>query len=141
MTRYYLDTSVGMRILLGHSPAAAQWFDDVIASPEDDVISSRLLRTEMTRALRRLSEPLERRDAVLDHVGVVPVDHAMLQEAEAIVPHVKTLDAVHLASALRSGDDDIVVSTHDRTMATVARLLGLRIHDPVTDDPAADPMS
>ncbi len=139
MTRYYLDSSVGLRILLGHSPAAARWFDDVTDAAEDEVISSRLLRTEMTRALRRLDQPIERRSAIVDHVATVPLDHAVLQEAEAIVPHVTTLDAVHLASALRSGDDDVVVCTHDRTMSTVARLLGLRVHDPVTDDPAPDP--
>lgn len=135
MKHYYLDSSVGLRILLGHSPSAARWFDDVTAASDDVVISSRLLRTEMTRALRRLQEPLERRNAVLDHLGTLPIDHAVLVEAEAIVPHVKTLDAIHLASALRSGMEDIVVCTHDRAMTSVARQLGLDVHDPVTDDP------
>ena len=73
MTQYYLDSSVGVRILLGHSPAAAGWFDDITASTHDRVVSSRLLRTEMTRALRRLGEPLRRRDAVIDHVATVPL--------------------------------------------------------------------
>lgn len=135
MTQYYLDSSVGLRILLGHSPAAARWFDDTIGSSADLVISSRLLRTEMTRALRRLAEPLERRAEVLDHIGTLPLDHAVLVEAEAIVPHVRTLDAIHLASALRSGLEDIVVCTHDRAMTVVARQVGLDVYDPVTDDP------
>lgn len=125
MTVYYLDSSVGLRILLGHSPAAARWFDRTTASQDDEVISSRLLRTEMTRGLRRREEPVDRRDAVLDFVGTIPLDHAVLQEAEAIVPHVKTLDAVHLATALRSGVDDVVVCTHERTMHQVARMMGL----------------
>ena len=135
MTQYYLDSSVGLRILLGHSPAAARWFDDTIGSSADLVISSRLLRTEMTRALRRLAERLERRAEVLDHIGTLPLDHAVLVEAEAIVPHVRTLDAIHLASALRSGLEDIVVCTHDRAMTVVARQVGLDVYDPVTDDP------
>lgn len=136
MTAYYLDSSVGLRILLGHSPAAARWFDAVTASAGDAVISSRLLRTEMTRVLRRVGEHVARRDTVLDHVGVVPIDHAVLQDAEAIVPHVKTLDAIHLASALASGIDDIVICTHDHTTRAVARELGLRTTDPVSDDAA-----
>ncbi|GAB96225.1 hypothetical protein BJY21_004436 [Kineosphaera limosa] len=136
VTQYYLDSSVGLRILLGHSPAAARWFDSATGSPRDRVISSRLLRTEMTRALRRLGEPLETRRAVLDHVGIVPLDHAVLQEAEAIVPHLKSLDAIHLGSALRSGVEGIVIATHDRAMAVVAGELGLDVHDPVTDDSA-----
>ncbi|HPB72513.1 MAG TPA: type II toxin-antitoxin system VapC family toxin [Phycicoccus sp.] len=134
MTASYLDSSVALRIVLGHSPAAAHWFEQVTRAAEP-VLSSRLLRTEMTRALRRLGLPLERREVVLDYVAVVPLDHAVLQEAEAIVPHVKTLDAIHLASALRSGIDDIVICTHDVTMATTARHLGLATVDPVTDDP------
>ena len=50
------------------------------------------------------------------------------------MPHIKTLDAIHLASVLRSGLEDVVVCTHDQAMSAVARLLGLEIHDPVTDD-------
>lgn len=137
MTVYYLDTSVGLRILLGHSPAAARWFDRTTASRDDRIISSRLLRTEMTRALRRLGHGIDRRNAVVDHVGTIALEHAVLQEAEAIVPHVRTLDALHLASASRSGVDDIVVATHDATRKTVAGLLGPAVHDPVSDDPAA----
>ena len=99
-------------------------------------MSSRILGTEMTRTLRRLGEPLELRHQVLDYVATVPLDHAVLQEAEAIIPHLKTLDAIHVASALRSGAEDLVICTHDRAMASVARQLGLDVEDPVTDDPA-----
>lgn len=66
-----------------------------------------------------------------------PVDHAVLHEAEAVVPHVKTLDAIHLGSDLLRGLDDFVICTHDRAMKHVAGLLGLEVHDPVTDDPAS----
>lgn len=135
MTVYYLDASVGLRILFHHSPAAAEWFDTISTDPGDLIVSSRILRTEVTRALRRTGQPLERRTEVLDYVGTVPVDHAVLQEAEALVPHLKTLDAIHLASALRSGVEDMVIATHDRTMANVARQLGFSLHDPVSDDP------
>ncbi|WP_245554962.1 type II toxin-antitoxin system VapC family toxin [Nesterenkonia alba] len=138
MTSYYLDTSVALRILLGDSPAAALWFEDAVESPADSVISSRVLRTEMTRALRRLRQPIDRRSQILDFVGLVPLDHAMLQEAEAIVPHIKTLDAIHLASALRSGVEDLVIATHDRNMRSIAEELGFEILDPVTDDAVQD---
>ena len=134
MTAYYLDTSVAIRTLFGQSPAATRWFEDIGESMQDTVISSRVLRTEMTRALRRVGYPLERRYEILDYVGLVPLDHAILQEAEAIVPQIKTLDAIHLASALRSGVEDLVIATHDRTMTTVAEELGFGVHVPVTDD-------
>lgn len=135
VTVFYLDTSVALRILFHHSPAAAEWFDTTTSDPNQPIVSSRILRTEMTRALRRTGQPVERRSELLDFVGTLPVDHALLQEAEALVPHVKTLDAMHLAAALRSGMDGIVIATHDRNMTAVAAELGFNTVDPVTDDP------
>nr|WP_281276178.1 type II toxin-antitoxin system VapC family toxin [Flexivirga caeni] len=135
MTAYYLDSSVALRILLHDSPAAAAWFDQMNEAPEHLGVSSRLLRTEVTRVLRRVRQPPALRDEVLDYLALLPLDHAVLLEAEAIVPHIKTLDAIHLGSALRSGIEDLVMVTHDHNMATVARELGFRVEDPVTDDP------
>lgn len=75
------------------------------------------------------------RDQILDYLDIVPLDHAVLQEAEAIVPHSRSLDAVHLGSALRCGLDDLTIVTHDHAMAAVATQIGFRVHDPV--DPAS----
>ncbi|WP_217696705.1 PIN domain-containing protein [Mycobacterium sp. GA-1841] len=129
MTYFYLDSSVAVRILLGHSMPAAAWFDTATGDPETSVISSRLLRTELTRVLRREGLPVQRRDALLDYVGMLPISDALLAEAEAIVPHIKTLDAIHLASVIRSGLDATVVS-HDATMLSVAGELGYATLDP-----------
>ncbi|WP_210414869.1 type II toxin-antitoxin system VapC family toxin [Microlunatus elymi] len=130
MTHFYLDSSVAVRILLGHSPEAAEWFDLTTAST-DRIVSSRILRTEVTRVLRREDLPVADRDRILDHIDIIPIDHAVLTEAESIVPNIKTLDAIHLASVVRSGLEDVVIVTHDRAMAHVAEQLGYRIHDPV----------
>lgn len=95
------------------------------------VVSSRLLRTEVTRVLRREGLPVSRRDQLLDYMGTIPLDHAVLTEAEAIVPHLRPLDAIHLASALRSGLEDITIVTHDHMMRDVAEQIGLQTYDPV----------
>ena len=50
--------------------------------------------------------------------------------AESIERHVKTLDALHLATALLIGEP-VIVATHDTTMKTVAEHLGLQVTDPV----------
>lgn len=136
MTAYYLDTSVAVRILFGHSPSAAAWFDHVTGDRDTLILSSRLLRTELTRVLRREGLPVQRRAEILDHLDTVGVDHAVLQEAEAIVPHIRTLDAIHLASALRSGSSELTIVTHDRVMKSVAEQVGLPVFDPV--DESAD---
>lgn len=128
---YYLDTSVAMRIMLGHSIEAARWFDNATADKECRIVSSRLLRTEITRVLRREGLPVLDRGQIIDHIDVIPIDHAVLNEAEAIISHIRTLDAIHLASALRSGLEDLTVVTHDKNMATVAGQLGFAVFDPV----------
>ncbi len=132
MTIFYLDTSVALRALLGHSPSAAAWIDQVTADDEHQAVSSRILRTELTRVLRREGLPVSRRDEVLDVLRLVPVTDGVLAATEAIEPHVKTLDAIHLGSVIAAGLDATVVS-HDAAMLAAAASLGYSTFDPVTD--------
>ncbi|MDQ6525025.1 PIN domain-containing protein [Nocardioides sp. LHD-245] len=133
VTRYDLDTSIAVHALLG-TPAAEKWFDTVTADPGDLVVSSRILRSEPTRVLGREGIAVLERDAVLDHVATVLLTEGILTGAEAIADHVKTLDAVHLASAIACGADTVVV-THDQSLRAVAAGLGFRVHDPLLDEP------
>jgi uncharacterized protein len=130
VSAFYLDTSVAARVMLRHSERAVAWFED--AAEHDELIASRLLKTELTRVARREGVPFSERDEVLDFVGLVPLDHAVLVEAEAIVPHVGTLDAIHLGAALRSGIEDLVVASHDARMLGVAAQMGFTTLDPVS---------
>lgn len=133
VTRYfYLDTSVAVRVLFGQSASASAWLDDTNEDADAVVFSSRLLRTELTRALRREELPVERRDEILDYLEFVPVDSTVLAEAEAIIPHVRTLDAIHLASVIRTGLDATFV-THDANMKSVAQVIGYPVFDPIAD--------
>ena len=131
MTWYLLDSSVALRVILGHAPEAAEWIDGVNGDPDRGIIASRLLKTEITRVLRREELPVSRRDVLLDYVHLIPISDATLAQAEAIVPHIKSLDAIHLASLVHSGIDATVV-THDSTMAHVAELLGYPALDPIS---------
>jgi predicted nucleic acid-binding protein len=131
VTYHYLDSSVAVRIVLAHSASAARWFDSTTGRDDDRVVSSRILRAEITRVLRREGLPVADRDQILDYIDTIPLDHAIFQEAEAIIPRIRTLDAIHLASALRSGLDDLVITTHDVPTKSAAVTLGFRIADPV----------
>jgi len=132
LTTYYLDSSVALRVLLGHSTSAAEWLELVTGSPSSVFVSSRILNTELMRTLRREGQPLSLRYRVLEPLQTIPLTEGILAEAEAIVPHVKTLDAIHLASALACGLDPIIV-THDAGMKATAEMMGLRTHDPVEE--------
>lgn len=132
MSLYYLDTSVAVRALFGHSPSAAAWIDETTADPAHTTVSSRILRTELTRVLRREGLPVQRRDVLLDVLALVPVTGGVLAAAEAIGPHLKTLDAIHLGSVIAAGLDATVVS-HDAAMLAVAQDLGYATFDPVRE--------
>ena len=132
MTVFYLDTSVALRALLGHSPSAALWIDQTTSDARHQVVSSRILRTELTRVLRREGLPVNLRDEILDVLAIVPVTDGVLAAAEAIEPHVKTLDAIHLGSVIAAGLDATIVS-HDTAMIAAATSLGYSILDPVSE--------
>lgn len=132
MTAYYLDTSVALRALLGHSPSAAAWIDQVTADSRHQLVSSRILRTEITRVLRREQLPVGRRDELLDVLSLMPITDGVLAAAEAIEPHVKTLDAIHLGSVIATGLDATIV-THDAGMIAAAAAIGYPTFDPVSE--------
>lgn len=130
MTVFYLDTSVAAHALLGASPHASEWLSTVSADSDVSLVSSRLIRTELTRVLRRQGLPVDLRDVIVDRLDLIPLGDGILTGAEAIVPHVRTLDAIHLASLIATGLDATVV-TSDANMRAVAAELGYATLDPV----------
>ncbi|WP_336662660.1 type II toxin-antitoxin system VapC family toxin [Leucobacter sp. USHLN154] len=127
---WYLDTSVALRILLGHSQSAIDWYDN-LADRRATFVSSRILELEMKRVLRRESIAVDGADEFLSELALLAVDNRLITEAAAIRPHIKSLDALHLASAQRIGAGNVTIVTHDANMATVADSLGFDVVDPV----------
>ncbi|WP_103061614.1 type II toxin-antitoxin system VapC family toxin [Actinomyces qiguomingii] len=128
----YLDSSVALRTILD-VPEREQ-VQDWMQSPGMTLVSSRLLRTEVIRVLRRDNRPLRDGLPLLDRVGLIDITRQVHTVAESIERHVKTLDALHLATALVLGETS-AVATHDAAMKTVAESLGLNVIDPV-DNPS-----
>lgn len=123
----YLDSSVALRAILDvpERTNVQCWMDRA-----GTLVSSRLLRTEVVRVLRREGRSLVDGTPLLDRVGLLEIGRDTHAVAESIERHVKTLDALHLATALLLGEP-VVVATHDRTMKDVAAHLGLEVLDPV----------
>lgn len=130
MTVIYLDTSVAVRTILDvpQRRGLQQWMQ----SETSTFVSSRLLRTEVVRVMRRERRPLTDAAALLDRVGLIDLRRETHAVAESIEKHVKTLDALHLATAVLLGDG-VTVASHDSVMLTVAEHLGLAVTDPVAD--------
>jgi predicted nucleic acid-binding protein len=94
--------------------------------------SSGIARTELLRAVRRGAPSLvDLAQDVLATVHLVAVTPTVLHDAATVEPPaLRTLDAIHLATARRiAGDLDAFVG-YDERLLDAARSLGLRVASP-----------
>jgi predicted nucleic acid-binding protein len=96
------------------------------------LITSALARTEVTRALLPLGpEAVRRGHDVLARVDQVRLNDRVLDAAGAILPvELRSLDAIHLATAQQLGADLARVVTYDERMTAAARQLGVTVTRP-----------
>jgi uncharacterized protein len=87
-------------------------------------ISSALAEVEVPRALSRAgfgSVEGRRAAAVLARIALVDVDHGILRSAATLAPpDLRSLDAIHLATALSLGHDLAGIITYDQRLASAA---------------------
>lgn len=116
-----------------------------LATPEDEsqalrdylrawqrFASSVLLQVETLRALRPLgSLVVEAARERLQDVMLIAIENPVIQTATIIGPPVlRSLDAIHLATAQLLGSDLGVIVTYDRRLAAAAGELGLPVASP-----------
>jgi len=126
----YLDSSAFVKLLVAEAESSA--LRDLLAATPMRRVSSALLRTEVLRALRHLgAEGLTLAREGLRRVDLISLDDRILDSAGILEPGVlRTLDALHIATAMTLGDDLHAIVTYDQRMAGAARLLGLRVVSP-----------
>jgi predicted nucleic acid-binding protein len=94
--------------------------------------TNRVALVEVTRAVRRL--PMSREApvrAAFDGVTVIDLDPSIALRAALVEPlALRSLDAIHLASALELGDELDAFVTYDARQATAAREVGLSVASP-----------
>ncbi len=120
----YLDSSALVKLVTVEDES-----DELDAFVADrEIVSSEVARTELLRAVgRRHAGLVEAAEDFLDDMSLMPVDRLVTTAAGLIRPWtVRSLDAIHLASArmLNPGLEALV--TYDRRMADAGRDLGLR---------------
>jgi uncharacterized protein len=99
---------------------------------QQTLASSALARVEVLRAGRqRGSATLRRARAVMTRISPVRLDDSLMEAAAVLDPlSVRTLDAIHLASAMACGEDLEAVVTYDARMRDAADALGLPVIAP-----------
>jgi uncharacterized protein len=117
----YIDTSAFMKLIWreGETAALERFMGD---RPGQQWVSSTLLVIEVRRAAVRINlAHLPRVDVALDKVARVGIGDAVVESAGRLRdPALRSLDAIHLATAILLGDAVDVMVTYDKRLATAA---------------------
>jgi predicted nucleic acid-binding protein len=125
----YVDSSAIVKLAVAEpeSPALRRSL-----SRRRRLVSSALARTEVARALMPSGpEAVARGELVLRRIQLLRVNDRVLSDAGRITPtELRSLDAIHLASARQLGASVRQIVTYDERMAEAAKLCGWAVSSP-----------
>ena len=127
----YLDSSALLKLLV--TEAETETLTSWLAERADTTwVSSELASVEVVRAARRLDEdavPAAR--TLLERLDVVPLTGVVFRTAQDLRPAaLRSLDALHLASALLLREDLTAFVAYDARLAVAAQDAGLATASP-----------
>ncbi len=126
----YLDSSALVKLVVAE-PETPALLEFLARWPHR--VSSALARVEVARAVNRAgARPAARRRAtrVLARVALVRIDDPVIAAAARVTPpELRTLDAIHLATA-RSLDDLAGIVTYDARLGRAASSARLKVWSP-----------
>lgn len=122
----YIDTSAFLRCVLGQDTSGAlalqrEW----VKAQKEQLISSELLKLEARRVQVRIGGAWPEFQRELEYVELAEVESEDFRLAFSIEHHVKSLDALHLASCMKIGADALITS--DKNMREVAEHLDIPV--------------
>ncbi len=126
----YLDSSALLKLVFHHepeSPALRSWLQGTTAAH----VSSELAKVEVAVSARRLdpaSLPTAR--AVLAGLGLLTLSGGVVDIAAEIDMKLRSLDALHLASAMRLGQDLSTFVAYDHRLLGAADAANLPTASP-----------
>jgi uncharacterized protein len=124
----YADASALVKLILleAESGAVHRWFTE---APR--IATSRVGVVETIRASSRRIHDVAHRDRVLEEVEIIDLGPAIATAAAALhSPLLRTLDAIHLATAMALMPDLDAFVTYDDRLAEAARAIGLPVVRP-----------
>ncbi len=124
----YLDASAIVKLIIDEPESSAfnRWYTETTRS-----MTSRVGVVETVRASsRRAFDPVHRA-RILSDLEIIELDASVASVAASIgSPGLRTLDAIHIASAMAVAADLDAFVTYDDRMAEAARALGLPVIRP-----------
>lgn len=125
----YVDSSAIVKLAVAEPESAALRAHLRARQP---LVTSALARTEVARALVPLgAEAVAHGEAVLTRLQLLRVNDRVLVTAGGLQPaELRSLDAIHLATAMQLGASLRGVVTYDNRMAEAARAIGWSVSCP-----------
>ena len=127
----YLDSSAIVK-LVAPEPETDALIDFLATDPER--VSSALALVEVSRAVQRAGGDevlLVRAREVLSRVALIKIDNTVLRTASELgPPGLRTLDAIHLGTALSTVEPVTALVTYDRRLRDASRLAGIEVESP-----------
>jgi predicted nucleic acid-binding protein len=125
----YLDASALVTLVTGH-PYAGELRDFLSQSPEMPMGTSTIGFIETVRTLDRVGNyPTALQDLLTGFTEILVTDE--VRDAAATLPgRIRTLDAIHIASAQIIGDALAFLVSYDKRMLDVAHSVGIPIAAP-----------
>lgn len=125
----YLDSSAFVKLIVAEPESQALARD---LAGREIAVSSEILEIEALRAAARVgSAALARAPQRLAAVALISLTADIRRSAGALgPPELRSLDAIHLTTALSLAEDLEAVLTYDTRLATAAANAGLRVEAP-----------
>jgi predicted nucleic acid-binding protein len=125
----YLDSSAIVKLAVGEPESVAL---RRYLRRRRPLVTSALARTEVARALLPFGAAAVAHGAdVLDRLDVVRISDRILRAAGSLLPtELRSLDAIHLATAAALGADLARLCTYDERIANAAGVLRMRVIAP-----------
>ncbi|MFI5045937.1 MAG: type II toxin-antitoxin system VapC family toxin [Acidimicrobiia bacterium] len=130
MSTAYVESSALTKVVLDEPESSA--LRDALRGHERWV-SSDLTAVEVTRAAARArgEEGRARARAALVPIGALSIDRAVVALAARLEPRtLRSLDAIHVATALTLAPDELVFYSYDSRTVDAAREAGLDVASP-----------
>lgn len=125
----YFDSSAIVK--LAHLEPESQALIDYLSADDLEVSTSVVAEIEVIRAVRRLRDAKSESADAMKGFYLLGLDDEIREDACAIgAATLRSLDAVHLATALAIGEDDLEFITYDDRLADAARKEGLTVLQP-----------
>ena len=125
----YLDSSAIVKLVVPE-PETKALRDLLRFWPER--VSSVIARIEVERMARRIGGgAIRRARSVLSRLALIEIDEAVVRTAAALQPaELRTLDAIHLATALSLGQDLGVLCAYDIRIGGASAAAGVEVVAP-----------